>query len=183
MWNSLLIAVVYIIAGAGLAAGAQKPPSHPQNTTSEQEPLPEYVVYDVTHYHYQNGHLRVEIRFDRGEFYSEDNQLHVENCNFVYYDINGNVLSRGSSKRAVLFRKNSVLIARKDVKVVSEVNQATLETQYLRWSGETNQYTTDEFVTITRKNGDWVSGVGMVADVALEYVAIKKDVRGSFMPD
>jgi hypothetical protein len=33
-------------------------------------------------------------------------------------------------------------------------------------------------VTITRKNGDILQGIGMITDVALRYVQVKKDVKG-----
>jgi lipopolysaccharide export system protein LptC len=55
-----------------------------------------------------------------------------------------------------------------------------LNTEYLEWHGNENQFTTDRFVTITQENGDTISGVGMVADIGLKKVSIKKDVKGSF---
>jgi hypothetical protein len=35
-------------------------------------------------------------------------------------------------------------------------------------------------VRITRKNGDTISGRGMVADLALRFITIQSDVKGSF---
>jgi hypothetical protein len=55
-----------------------------------------------------------------------------------------------------------------------------LETEYLEWHGGQEQFITDRFVTITRTNGDTISGIGLLSDVALRLVTIHKNVKGSF---
>jgi LPS export ABC transporter protein LptC len=91
--------------------------------------------------------------FDSGSFFSGTDELHIENSSFVYYDSYGSILSRGRSKTATLFKNKAQLIAENDVVVVSEVNGGVLTTDYLEWHGDRSQFTTESFVTITRKNG------------------------------
>lgn len=147
---------------------------------SSNKLTPDYTIQEVTHYHYEDGILRVKITFERGEFYSSLNELYVENANFVYYDMKGKPLSRGSSKKAKVYQDRSELIAEDSVVVISDVNGGKLETEYLEWRGDENQFVSDKFVKITRTNGDTLGGVGLVADLALRYITIKKDVRGQF---
>jgi LPS export ABC transporter protein LptC len=104
----------------------------------------------------------------------------VENCRFVYYDKEGKVVSRGSSKFAKLFENGNELVAEENVVVISEENGGRLDTEYLEWHGNKNRFSTDRFVIITQKNGDTISGVGMVADIGLKMVTIQKDVKGCF---
>jgi LPS export ABC transporter protein LptC len=142
--------------------------------------VPDYILHDVIHFHYEEGFLKVKVNFEKGNYYNEQGELRVENCQFVYYDINNEVVSRGSSNKAKLYSNDSVLVAEENVVVISEENKGKLETEYLEWHGDENQFTSDRFVKITQENGDTISGVGMIADVGLKKVTIKKDVKGSF---
>ena len=54
-----------------------------------------------------------------------------------------------------------------------------LKTDYLEWRGDSSQFVTDSFVTITRENGDTLQGTGMITDLALNYVTVKRNVRGN----
>ncbi len=146
----------------------------------KEERVPDYSLMEVTHYHYKDGLLRLEITFEEGKFYSDTEELNIDNCTYVYYDINETIVSRGGSKEAKVFDNQSLIIAEKDVVVISEVNGAVLETDYLEWHGRDEQFVTDRPVRITRKNGDMISGIGMIADITLRYITIKKDVTGSF---
>ena len=147
---------------------------------TEEELVPDYSLKEVTHYHYKDGLLRMEITFEEGEFYSDTEELDIDNCNYIYYDIDGTMVSRGRSKEAKVFDNQSLIIAEKDVVIKSEVNGAVLETDYLEWHGTQEQFVTERPVTITRQNGDMISGIGMIADITLRYITIKKDVSGSF---
>jgi LPS export ABC transporter protein LptC len=142
--------------------------------------IPDYILNDVIHFHYEEGILKVKVVFEKGNYYNNQGELRVENCKFVYYDIDSDVISRGSSKKATLYTDGSKLIAEENVVVISEENKGKLETEYLEWHGNENQFTSDRFVKITQENGDTISGVGMIADVGLKRVTIKKDVKGSF---
>jgi LPS export ABC transporter protein LptC len=153
-----------------------KPMELPPPETEEERPR--YSLNDVLHYHYQDGVLRLEVSFTHGDFFSEAGELRVENCRFVYYDETGAPLSRGNSNRATLFENQSRLVAQDDVVVFSEVNGGTLTTEHLVWEGSESRFTTEEEVVMTRKNGDILQGEGMVADVALNYVVIKRNVHG-----
>jgi LPS export ABC transporter protein LptC len=145
--------------------------------------LPDYILNDVIHYQYDSGKLKVKVTFVNGSFSRGEDELHVENCSFEYYDNNEVVIARGSAKEARVFRGRSEIIADGNVVVVSEVNGARLETDHLEWHGNNNQFTTESFVTITRTNGDIVQGYGMISDVALRYIRIKKNVRGIIRSD
>jgi LPS export ABC transporter protein LptC len=149
-------------------------------TTEDIATIPDYLLSDVVHYHYEDGLLKVKVIFERGKYYNDLGELRVENCKFVYYDIDSEVVSRGSSKRAKLYTDGSKLIAEDNVVVISEENKGKLETEYLEWHGDENQFVSDRFVKVTQENGDTISGIGMVADVGLNRVTIKKDVKGSF---
>jgi LPS export ABC transporter protein LptC len=144
-----------------------------------QEVLPAYSLEDVTHYQYEAGNLMLKIMFEKGDFYDEQQELRVEKCSFVYYDIDGNRVSTGRSRKAVLYKGRSQLVAEDDVVVISEENGGMLQTDYLEWRGDSAQFVTESFVTITRQNGDTLQGIGMITDVALNYVTVKRDVRGS----
>ncbi|UCB47223.1 MAG: LPS export ABC transporter periplasmic protein LptC [Spirochaetota bacterium] len=142
--------------------------------------IPDYILHDVIHFHYEEGSLKVKVNFEKGNYYNDQGELRVENCQFVYYDIDNDVVSRGSSDRAKLYSDDSKLVAEENVVVISEENKGKLETEYLEWHGNDNQFTSDRFVKITQENGDTISGVGLIADVGLKRVTIKKDVKGSF---
>ena len=149
----------------------------------QRERVPDYVLRNVTHYYYEDGVKKSTIVFESGEYYSDEEELDVENCNYIYYDINGNIKSRGSSDRARVYKGGSLIISEDNVVLISETNNAVLETDYLEWHGNEEQFITDRFVKITRTNGDIITGYGMLADLALSFVTIQKDARGSFTED
>jgi len=155
--------------------------SHPAVSPSQdgpQETLPVYVLRDVTYYYYRDGYLQVKIVFETGEYYTEADELRIDNCTFLYYDINENILSRGRSKNATIYADRSLIVAEDDVVITSELNGGVLETDHLEWHGDKEQFLTESFVNLTRRNIDSITGTGLVADIALRTVTIKKDVRG-----
>ena len=141
--------------------------------------LPAYSLEEVTHYQYEAGKLKIKVMFESGDFFEELQELRVEKCRFVYYDSNGNSVSSGRSDRAILYEGNSLLVAEENVVVTSEESRAMLKTDYLEWRGNSSQFVTDSFVTITRENGDSLQGTGMITDLALNNVTVKRNVRGS----
>ncbi len=177
-----VLCVLFLIAALTGCSLKTKDRQDSEDPATVQQ-LPQYKLHQVTHLHYESGILRFKVVFDRGSFYSDTDELHVENSSFVYYDSYGSILSRGRSKTATLFKNEGQLIAEDDVVVVSEVNGGVLTTDYLEWHGDRSQFTTESFVTITRKNGDILQGIGMVTDVALRYVQVKKDVKGKIKAD
>jgi LPS export ABC transporter protein LptC len=165
-----------ILAGCGMDRGKKSAAEAAGGETQ----LPEYVLRGVTHSLYEEGVLKLQVAFEKGAYFADRRELAVEKCAYVYYDSEGNVLSRGRSKRATLFSDVPRLVADDDVVVVSEVNGGVLETGHLEWLGRSNQFTTNDFVTVRRLNGDMISGKGMVADLALRVVTIKRNVKGQF---
>jgi LPS export ABC transporter protein LptC len=148
--------------------------------TADEAQLPEYVLHGVTHSFYDGDTIKLRIDFEKGAYFAGRQELAVENCAYVYYDTEGNVLSRGRSKSATLFSGSPRLVAENDVEIVSEVNGGVLKTDSLEWRGDKNQFSTNDFVTVRRVNGDMISGKGMVADLALRVVTIKRNVKGHF---
>jgi LPS export ABC transporter protein LptC len=176
VWSILLLIFLFLLSGSGIK-------SREESVTSSQSRkvvLPDYILKGVRHYHYEEGVLRMEASFEEGEYYASSQELYIDNCNFLYYDKNGTVVSRGSSDKARLYGNRSLIIAENNVSIVSEVNGTLLETDYLEWHGEEERFVTESNVVITRKNGDRLSGRGMVADLALRLITIKSDVKGSF---
>jgi LPS export ABC transporter protein LptC len=172
-WAALSLLIL-----AGCAA--KREGNRAAEATGGETQLPEYVLRGVTHSLYEGGALKLKVAFERGAYFAGRRELAVEKCTYVYYDSEGNVLSRGRSKRATLFSDGPRLVADGDVVVVSEVNGGVLETGRLEWRGRSNQFTTNDFVTMRRLNGDMISGKGMIADLALRVVTIKRNVKGQF---
>jgi LPS export ABC transporter protein LptC len=166
--------LLVLLAGCGKTsrAGDSRTENEPQET------LPAYVLKEVTYYHYRDGYLQVEIAFETGEYYAEADELRIDNCTFLYYDINENLLSRGRSNSATIHADRSLIIAEDEVVIISELNGGVLETDHLEWHGNKEQFLTESYVSLTRKNIDSITGTGMVADIALRTVTIKKNVRG-----
>ena len=151
----------------------------PGKRSGAPEILPTNSLEDVTHYQYEAGNLMLKVMIEHGDFFDELQELRVENCRFVYYDIYGNRVSTGHSRKAILYEGNSRLVAEDNVVVISEENGGRLETDYLEWRGDSAQFVTESFVILTRENGDTLQGIGMITDVALNYVTVKRNVRGS----
>ena len=174
----IVYCVLLIILLHGVIACEKRDRRSEVESVKASEMLPAYSLEDVTHYQYEAGILKAKLIFEKGDFFEELQELRVENCRFVYYDSNGDSVSRGHSNRATLYEGNSLLVAEDDVVVISEENRATLKTDYLEWRGDSSQFVTDRFVTITRENGDILQGTGMITDLALNYVTVNKNVEG-----
>ena len=144
----------------------------------KKQKIPDYIIYDVKHYHYNKGKLSVVIDFKKGVYFSDESLLKIENCSFIYYDKNGLISSKGHADRASLYMQKSFMKAWDNIEVESVKNGTKLNTSYLEWDGNKDIFITDKPVTIKRKNGDTISGIGMEADIALNIVTIKKNVKG-----
>ncbi len=148
------------------------------NSGSENKNPPAYILYNVTHKHYEKGKLVVSVNFSRGEYYSKEDLLRADGCSFEYFE-DGEVITTGRSIKADFYVSKSLLIAKGDVVITSVKNKTTLVTDYLEWYGDENIFTTDSEVKITRENGDSISGKGLTADIALKIIRIKHNVRGT----
>ena len=175
-----IILLICVSLSGCLNKGKETRDDHKDDTL---EPAPDYIFQDVTHYFYEDGIKKTVVMFESGEYYSEGEELSVEMCTYIYYDINGNVNSRGSSDRARIYNNGSLIVSEDNVVIISETNKAVLETEYLEWHGDEEQFVTDRFVTITRTNGDIITGYGMLADIAIRFITINKDAKGSFIED
>jgi LPS export ABC transporter protein LptC len=174
---AILFLIFVILMGC---SGREKGGQFAREGDSEER-VPDYVFNNVTHYYYEDGVKKTTIMFESGEYYSDEEELSVEKCNYIYYDINGNINSRGSSDRARIYDDGSLIISEDNVVLISETNNAVLETDYLEWHGTEEQFVTDHFVKITRTNGDIITGYGMLADLAISFITIQKDAKGSFI--
>ncbi len=184
MFNKLKSVGIILLISVSLSGCLSKGKESRINQDSDSsEPVPDYILQDVTHYYYENGIKKSTIMFESGEYYSEREELYIENCNYIYYNKDGTISSRGSSDRAKIFNNGSLIISEDNVVVISETNNAVLETEYLEWHGDEEQFITDRFVTITRTNGDIITGYGMLTDLSIRFVTINKDAKGSFAED
>lgn len=144
----------------------------------EEKRQSDYVLEGVTHFHYENGILKVLIEFKLGYYYKREDELEMFDCKFKYFNKAGDLVSHGKAESALLYSVKSRLIARGNVVVTSETNGATLKTDELEWDGDEEKFFTESEVEITSKKGDVITGRGMVADIALRFVKIKYNVRG-----
>ena len=64
--------------------------------------------------------------------------------------------------------------------VVRNSEGLVLRTETLMWDNGKEKLLTEDFVTITRANGDVIRGYGLEADRNLERAVIKRLVRGEF---
>ncbi|MBI4979284.1 MAG: LPS export ABC transporter periplasmic protein LptC [Spirochaetes bacterium] len=60
--------------------------------------------------------------------------------------------------------------------VLHSTNNTRLHTQRITWDNRRNKLVTTNRVWISRNNGDWISGIGMEADLALDNIVIYKEV-------
>jgi len=179
---SLLLLILLFVTDCKKVVKLSSKTSINSNKKYYKQKVPDYIVYDVTHYHYNEGKISVQLKFKKGTYFSDDALLKIENCDFIYYDKNGDVSSKGHANRADLYMQDSYMKAWDDIKVESIKNGAILNTSYLEWNGDNDNFVTDKAVVITQKNGDSISGIGMVTDIALSYATIKKNVKGVIKP-
>ncbi len=175
-----LIFVVFFNYGCSISEKGKESQGKKQSGRNEEIKKPTYILYNVVHKHYRDGKLVVKIEFEKGYYYANDDTLMVDKCSFEYYE-DSKLISKGRSDRAKFFISRSFLIAMGNIIVTSEENQTNLFTDYLEWHGDTNTFTTDSFVEITRKNGDSISGRGLKADISLKRVKILHNVRGKIV--
>jgi LPS export ABC transporter protein LptC len=95
------------------------------------------------------------------------------------YDAEGAVVSTLVGDSGLIREKAGDLHMYGHVVAVTE-NESRLETDSLYFDPETQLIHTDEFVRITRPNGDTLTGWGFEADRQLTRVTILRQVSGSF---
>ena len=148
---SLLILILLFTSGCkGKIKSSFKSSIKSSKQINKQE-VPDYIVYDVKHYHYSKGKISVLLKFDKGVYFSDDVLLKIENCNFIYYDKNGGISSEGHANRADLYMQNSFMKAWGDIEVESIKNGAILNTSYLEWDGDKDTFSTDKTVVIKER--------------------------------
>lgn len=93
------------------------------------------------------------------------------------FDSMGQSVSLLTSDSGLIKEATGYMIAFGQVSVHTQ-DSTRLETEQLHWDLRKNIIATDAFVRITRKNGDYICGSGLVSDPKLKLLKIPNPVKG-----
>lgn len=121
-----------------------------------------------------NGKIAAHVQYGHMEKYSKKQQtLFDEGIAVDFYNTKGEHTSFLTAAKGLLFEDTNDVEAYENVVAKSD-SGITLRTQKLKWLNRTQKIVTDDFVTITRPNGDTLHGRGFESDQNLKNWTIKK---------
>lgn len=121
-----------------------------------------------------NGKIAAHVQYGHMQKYSKKRQTQFDEGIAVdFYNTQGEHTSFLTAEKGLLFEDTNDVEAYENVVAQSD-SGITLRTQRLKWLNSTQRIVTNDFVTITRPNGDTLHGQGFESDQNLKNWIIKK---------
>jgi LPS export ABC transporter protein LptC len=143
----------------------------------ESSSYPDSRLVDAEIVFTQEGKQSVNIYAKHIDRWEKNDSTEADTVEVIFYDKEGNRSSDLKANRGIIREKTEKVSLFGDVVAVNN-DSTVLKTQSLFWNPETQLITTEDYVEITRRDGDILTGYGMKADRNLEEIQILKDVSG-----
>ena len=135
---------------------------------------PDMRVTNYTSVNYQNGNLVWDISAAESCYYFNENRSIAKDINMNYYK-DGEKAALVKADRAIIYTDSKDMELIDNVDIFSSKGHRLLTTK-IRWNNQTKMLNTDEPITIYRKNGDVIRGIGLIDNYDLEDYEIKRKV-------
>jgi LPS export ABC transporter protein LptC len=170
MRNLLLIAILSL----GLLACSKTETPQP---VGDSVNLPDSRLDDATIVFTEDGRQSVVVKAAHIDRWERQDSTEAQTVTVLFYDTLGVQKSTLTGKRGLIREKSEKVAMFGDVVAVNE-DSTVLKTESLFWDPQTNLITTDDYVEVTRKDGDVITGYGLKADRHLKEIEILSDVAG-----
>lgn len=173
----------YLLAlgtGAALAAGACNQPSSPPPPAEAAIPdSADQMIFGGRTALAEGGLRRGELRFDTAYVYDQGRRFELKGVNATFYESTtgaeqGTLISREGTYNAA----TGIMEARGSV-VVTRADGAVLTTPQLRYTGGTNQISSDSAFTMKDPGRGNVEGIGFVTDPAFRELRVLKTLKAT----
>lgn len=125
----------------------------------------------------KEGEKSWEVKADSGMQFSD--RMILKEVEFYFLE-KGEFVSKGETKEAIIDNRNSNLILRGEIRLVSYLDGTQLFTSEMEWETSERKLQTNEKVIIKRKN-IIVEGWGLIANPDLSQVEIKSKATTKFI--
>ncbi|MBN1898365.1 MAG: LPS export ABC transporter periplasmic protein LptC [Spirochaetes bacterium] len=138
--------------------------------------IPDVILYDFSYHFTSKGRSVWVLSSQKADVFRDEDLIKVDGVHLIFYQ-NGKPDTIVDARFGEVKEKEKILSAMSNV-ILRTHDNSILKTEILHWNDSTAKLYTDEFVMITRPNGDVIQGYGMEADNNLEKMIIKKRVKG-----
>jgi len=139
--------------------------------------LPDSRLDDATIVFTEDGRRSVVVEAVHIDRWEQQDSTEADTVTVLFYDTLGVQKSTLTGKRALIREKSEKVGMFGNVVAVNE-DSTVLKTESLFWDPQTNLITTDDYVEITKKDGDIITGYGLKANRHLQEIEILSDVAG-----
>jgi LPS export ABC transporter protein LptC len=171
-------AIALAAACAALAAGCAER-SAPQPEEQPALESPEQVSRGFVVTRSEGGRKVWDLKAATGEIYGGGDVVLLSDLSIDFYDSSGAVDGSLTAASGKVLRAENRLEAQASV-VLEGAGGATLRTEHLFWSDDSNRITTDDYVEIDRGD-ERLTGYGLRASPDLSFAEVTREVtiRGS----
>ena len=139
--------------------------------------LPDSRLDDATIVFTEDGLQSVVVEAAHIDRWEKQDSTEADSMTVLFYDKQGVQKSTLTGKRGLIREKSEKVAMFGNVVAVNE-DSTVLKTESLFWDPATNLMTTDDYVEITKKDGDIITGYGLKADRHLREIEILSNVAG-----
>lgn len=156
-----------------------------ENTDVAKEiKIAETVINDFTQVKIKHGRPLYEIKAQKAETFTQENNMRVYDVQFSQFDKNKEVASDGVATK-VDFNKNSENATIEGyMRFHSKKEKVYLESQWLDWNNDKKRLTgkSDIPVKIEREDGTVLEGNGFTAITDSKTITFSNGMKGVFLP-
>ncbi len=125
---------------------------------------------------------RLELTADHIATFPERNVQEMDRVVFREFGPDGTLRVEGQSDSAILYLDTENVLLKGSIRFVSSVEDAQVESEYLFWDSDQRVLTAeDEPVFLSRSDGSYINGTGMVLDGRRNSVRFTGGVTGSYI--
>lgn len=146
----------------------------------EIEDPPDFVLHRMDYHVRMSDGSRVTFISRTGEFRDSDKQALLVDTQFLQYDPDDEIITRGSSQEAVLDLDTEDAVLTGEVVIDALQEDVNITAQRLYWNREDQTLTSGpgDMVTMVRSNGTITQGKGFTADLYRREFGFSDEARG-----
>ena len=150
-----------------------------------EEDIPDTILAEFVHVAVRSDVEAFRIEADRGENYDTKKESRFFGVSFQELDRDGEILTRGSCDRAVLYLDSDNIDLWGNLSFYSSKEAATILAEHLFWNDAEGRLLGDRdgWVVIEKDSGTYLEGVGFLAEVRKNRVEFQSRVNGAWVDE
>lgn len=170
--NKVIVAVCILIAGCSIDYNEKS------GEVKKSDEIPDSILVDFNIIKIKDNTPHTEVKSTKAEIYNNKNRTIMHNIEFLEFDKDKSVITKGTAKRIEYFNDTENASLSGDISFYSEKEGIKLTGETLNWNNEEKEISSDGIIKVIEDDGSQIEGKGFRANIKKSTFSFKKDIKG-----